>query len=882
MRKIVYASSDTYPVALLIKGTAFNADELENVYSGALDSKGIPREDLLFMSLEYSSNGKAPIKYIKEYLGRLMPELASLGVKTIYCADAAFFKILTGMRKAEPYLGYIKPCSLEGYEHMDVTLGVNHKSLMYNPANEPKLQLSVATLTEHVAGTLTGLGADIIHSASYPRSIDDIVTALQGLHQYSELAADIECAGLNFHTAGIGTIAFAWDQHNGIAFPVDYRPRLIPTDDGKWGDMTVNPGIRAALKNFLVEYPGVFTWHNASFDIKNLIFNLFMKDINDMEGMLAGMQVLAEKFDDTKMIAYLATNSTAGNDLALKNLAHEFAGNWAQDDIKDITKIPVDKLLPYNLVDCLSTNFVKQQYTPVMIRDQQQDLYEGLMKDSQRLIIQIELCGMPLDRHDVQVAKQELGDLLTGLTAVFDNSNIIKRFQEEYTQAAWVKDYEDRKAKAKHPENIKRKERSLFPTLKFNPNSDPQKRYIIYKMLDFPVIATTDGGQPSTQGKVIARLMNHTNNTEMLEMMEAMNAWAAAEKIMSNFMPSFEAAVDHGDEFIRWVHGNFNVNGTVSGRLSSSGPNMQNLPSGSIYGKLVKGCFKAPPGWLFVGADFKSLEDYISALTTKDPNKMKVYLDGYDGHCLRAFSYFGDEMPDIVDTVESINSIADKYPDMRQDSKAPTFALTYQGMWKTLVNNLGWTEKKAKRIEANYHDLYKVSDKWVQDKLGEASNTGYVEVAFGLRLRTPLLARTIRGHSTTPFVAEAEGRTAGNALGQSYGLLNNRAAVDFMQKVWKSPYRLDIKPVALIHDAIYLVIRDDIEVVTWVNQELIKSMEWQELPEIKHDTIKLGAELDLFWPSWASGLTVPNGATEAEISALCADQYQKLRGSDES
>ncbi len=47
-------------------------------------------------------------------------------------------------------------------------------------------------------------------------------------------------------------------------------------------------------------------------------------------------------------------------------------------------------------------------------------------------------------------------------------------------------------------------------------------------------------------------------------------------------------------------------------------------------------------------ADFASLEDRISALTTKDPNKLKVYTDGFDGHCLRAYYYFGNEMPDIV------------------------------------------------------------------------------------------------------------------------------------------------------------------------------------------------------------------------------------------
>ena len=103
---------------------------------------------------------------------------------------------------------------------------------------------------------------------------------------------------------------------------------------------------------------------------------------------------------------------------------------------------------------------------------------------------------------------------------------------------------------------------------------------------------------------------------------------------------------------------------------------MQNLPSGSTYGKLIKSVFQSPDNWIFCGADFNALEDRINTLLTRDPNKEKVYTDGYDGHCLRAYSYFGTQMPDIINTVDSINSIKKKYPNLRSDSKAPTFLLT--------------------------------------------------------------------------------------------------------------------------------------------------------------------------------------------------------------
>ena len=97
------------------------------------------------------------------------------------------------------------------------------------------------------------------------------------------------------------------------------------------------------------------------------------------------------------------------------------------------------------------------------------------------------------------------------------------------------------------------------------------------------------------------------------------------------------------------------------------------------------------------------MEDKISALQTSDPNKLKIYIDGYDGHCLRAYKYFGDQMPDITEDVESINSIGTKYPKLRQDSKSPTFLLTYMGTYHGLMKQFGFSEFMARNIEDSYH-----------------------------------------------------------------------------------------------------------------------------------------------------------------------------------
>lgn len=215
--------------------------------------------------------------------------------------------------------------------------------------------------------------------------------------------------------------------------------------------------------------------------------------------------------------------------------------------------------------------------------------------------------------------------------------------------------------------------------------------------------------------------------------------------------------------------------------------------------------------------------------------------------------------------VNRINSIKDKYKSLRQLSKSPTFALTYGGTWNTLVKNCGLSKDTAIQIESKYHELYKVSDNWVSNKMIQASLDGYVTCAFGLRVRTPKMKQSILNNKYTPKEVEAEKRTAGNALGQSWCLLNVRAGVEFNNRVRTSRYKEIIKPVGSIHDAQYFIIKNDIDLLLWVNKYLVKAVQWQEHPDIAHDKVKLGGELSIFYPDWAHELVVPNDITKKDL-----------------
>jgi len=186
----------------------------------------------------------------------------------------------------------------------------------------------------------------------------------------------------------------------------------------------------------------------------------------------------------------------------------------------------------------------------------------------------------------------------------------------------------------------------------------------------------TNTGKPLTRSEAI----------EIVKLLKSLIAIGDVKILRNTFIKAFQEKSIPKADGRNYLHGNFNLGGTVSGRMSSNKPNLQNLPStGTTYAKAFKECFSAPDGWLLVGADFASLEDRIAALTTKDSQKLKLYTEGYDGHCLRAYAYFKEKMPDIrqldPDTETKCYSakVGDTYICFTADDTIKYLGLTYTG-----------------------------------------------------------------------------------------------------------------------------------------------------------------------------------------------------------
>lgn len=876
MRTITYNDSGSYPLVFLVRDLDKRLLEQEYMKPFGLDENSVAAITL------FNSPGKkkTPVGEIKSWITQeLVDVLKECDAAYLVVSDAEYFKVLTGEASADANIGYVLDCV---YGPWKVVYIPNYKTVFYNPET---VRAKIARGMEALKAIATGStyippGEGIIKHEHYPSDLKEIRKALDKLLSMNcDLTCDTEAFSLKHFDAGIGSISFAWNKHEGIAFLVDYEP-IEGATEAPYGKQVINHVVREELKRFFVKFYQTgrrMIYHNISYDVYNLIYQLFMKDILDTEGLLDGMTYLLTEWEDTKLITYLATNSCAGNELGLKIQAQEFAGNYAESDINDITKIKPESLLRYNLIDCLSTWFVYEKHWQTMIDDDQMDVYKRIFKPAILDIIQMQLTGLPINMEEVyRVAEIMENDLADSIRRI-NSLNLVKEYEyqriDNYVTHMNQKWKKKRTTIAEVQQQIQTNTK-LAEELMFNPNSPKQLQEILFGQLELPILDYTKTKQPATDSDTIKALKNHTSDPNVLEFLNALSDYSSVYKVLTSFIPAFKNAAKGPDGW-HYLFGNFNLGGTVSGRLSSSNPNLQNIPASSDYAKLIKSCVQARQGWLFVGLDFASLEDRISALTTKDPNKLKVYTDGYDGHCLRAHAYFGKDMPDIdPDSVESINSIAKLYKKQRQDSKAPTFALTYQGTYITLMKNCGFTKEQAQSIEASYRSLYSTSIKWVEDKLNQASKDGYVTVAFGLRVRTPMLKQVIRGNSRTPSEAEAEGRTAGNALGQSWCLLNSRAGSEFMGKVRNSKYRLKIRPCAQIHDAQYFIIPDDIEVLKYVNEHLVEAVKWQDDPVIYHDDVKLGGELSIFHPNWNTEIVIPNSASDEEITQIINKSQQ--------
>lgn len=619
-----------YPIALFFDESAFNINKIKEIYIKPLMDQGISINEFILFKMTFN---KTLLKEVKEYLNEIASILKEYQVEVIYMTNPACYKVLMKTNKTTNSIGYLNTPNYIGYTGYKVILGINHQRLYIDSSLIDALNRSLKVLIHWKNNTYIPPGTNIIKKETYLYSLSDIKTALRKLLICPQLIIDIETTSLKFWEAEIETISFCYANAKGVAFPV-YREHSI--NEVKQ--------IKHWLKQFFLNYKGTCIYHNGNFDIKVLIYYLFMDHIQDIKNLLIGLDCMTNKFEDTKIISYLALNSTASYSLKLKDLTQEFAGDYAILDGGSTANIPTIELLKYNLIDTISTYYLFNKYYSILKETNQDKLYYDLLLPTAKVIIQMELIGMPINSNTVNTTAKQLLDNQTKLLIKISNNPIIQEFNLILRKQA----YEKAHAKWK----VKTVPLSHFDNVNFNINSDDQLRLLLFTYLQLPINSKTESGLPSVDHESINKLIHTIADNSIKELLQTITEYTAVTKITNTFLPILQSAPTHTDKH-QYIHGSFNIGGTVTGRLSSSNPNLTNLPSNSVYGTTIKNCFQAPKGMIMVGADFNGLEDRISALTTKDPNKLKVFIDGYDGHSLRAYFYFKDLMPSIKQATET-------------------------------------------------------------------------------------------------------------------------------------------------------------------------------------------------------------------------------------
>mgnify|MGYP001044415971 CR=1 FL=1 len=586
---------------------------------------------------------KSSISFMKEQIKEfLLSKIEEYNPDALVICDAGYFKAFTGLIKAEPYLGYACPTrTFKDSKIYNAFYAPTAEQIFYSPSTVmAKVDIALKAVQNKINDSYIAPGSNIIKYEQYPQSEEEIKIWIDKLYEYPALTCDIETRSLKFYKTTISTITFCWNQESGIAFCVGHNNNYVKEQR-----------INQYLKEFFMNYQGKLIFHNIAFDATVLIStlwntenpDLFLEQRNSL--ICKGLKYILKNFDDTKLISYLALNSCTRQSYSLKDLAQEFAGNYAQESIDNIDKIPTEELLRYNLIDGLSTWYVYNKNYPKMIKDDQKDIYENIFKPATVDIIHMQLAGMPLNEAEVFKTAEAIDT---------DLDNIIKEFKSFVLVQTFNNELAHKWADARNS-ILKKKKVTYEEAPEFNINSNTQLQDFLYNFLELPIIEYTESKQPSTGADTLSKLKNHTSSEDIKKILQLLVDYKAAYKIRTAFIPNFLEANKRNDEDdTLWLHGNFNLGGTVSGRLSSSGPNLQQIPAtGSKYAKVIKKCFQAPKDWLFVGLDYSSLEDRISALTTKDPNKLQVYTSGMDGHALRSYHYFKEKMPDIEIAPES-------------------------------------------------------------------------------------------------------------------------------------------------------------------------------------------------------------------------------------
>ena len=500
-------------------------------------------------------------------------------------------------------------------------------------------------------------------------------------------------------------------------------------------------------------------FHNAKFDMAFFEYHFNFK---------------FPQFEDTMLLHYLIDENPGGHGLKQLSLKYTPFGDYEKPMYEWIDQyrkehgilkdqftwdsIPFDVMKTYAAMDAVCTFLIYEKFVKIKQNPKLKSVYENILIPGTRFLIDTQDNGVPFDRTRLLVAQEAMqNDIDKAISALYENDKI-RRFEELNGKS-------------------------------FNPNSTVQLRSLLFDYLGLsPTGKKTGTGAHSTDAEVLKELSSQSPVPQLILDIRQKS------KIKNTYLDKIIPQLDR-DSHLRT---GFNLHGTTSGRLSSSGKlNMQQLPRDN---PTVKGCIKAAPGHKIVAMDLTTAEVYVAAVLAKDKALMEVFSSGGNFHSTIAHKVF--RLPCEVEEV------AELYSDRRQAAKAVTFGIMYGAgpakISEQVTKDSGkyFSKSEATEVINDYFAAFHNLKSWIEENQKFIQANGFTYSYFGRKRRLPNVESSdagIRSHSI---------RSGLNFLVQSAASdINLLGAID-MGDFIKSQ-KMKSKIFALVHDSILAEVPED-------------------------------------------------------------------------
>ena len=295
-------------------------------------------------------------------------------------------------------------------------------------------------------------------------------------------------------------------------------------------------------------------------------------------------------------------------------------------------------------------------------------------------------------------------------------NNIDMPTVEVLAQMQWNGMYVDVQELEEYGETLKQRLEILTQEIhelcgtEFNINSPKQLGEVLFEQMKLPVIKKTKSGY-STDGDVLEKLR------EEHPVIEKLLEYRQLTKLNSTYVEGMKPYINPKT---KRIHSFFHQTITATGRISSTEPNLQNIPTRFDLGKQLRKVFKPEEGYLYIDADYSQIELRVLAHISNDENMVEAFKQGKDIHKQAASKVFNTPLDEVT-------------KEQRSAAKAVNFGIVYGISDFGLGEQLGISRKKAKQYIEQYLELYSGIKKFMDEVVEKAKETGYVETLFKRR-----------------------------------------------------------------------------------------------------------------------------------------------------